>query len=71
MGFFDKAKRMMAKGKDKAEDLADDHGEQIVKGIDKATDAIDGKTKGKYADQLDKVDDAAASGVDKLRKTER
>jgi hypothetical protein len=48
----------------KARGLVDEHGDQIAKAVDKATDAVDKKTKGKYADQLEKVD-AAAEKLDK------
>lgn len=34
--------------------------EKIAAGVDKATDAIDKKTHGKYHDKLEKVDDASA-----------
>jgi len=34
--------------------------EKIAAGVDKATDAIDKKTGGKYHDKLEKVDDASA-----------
>ena len=49
MGLFDKAKK-----------LAEDNKDKIADGVDKATDVVDDKTGGKYTDQLDKVDDAAA-----------
>lgn len=42
----------------KAKQLADKHGDKIAKGVDKATDLVDKKTKGKYHDKLDKVDKA-------------
>ena len=43
----------------KAKGLVDEHGDKVAKAVDKATDVVDKKTKGKYADQLKKVDDAA------------
>ena len=42
-----------------AKGLVKEHGDQIAKAVDKATDVVDDKTKGKYADQLEKVDQAA------------
>jgi hypothetical protein len=39
--------------------LVDEHGDQVASAVDKATDLVDGKTKGKYRSQLDKVDQAA------------
>jgi hypothetical protein len=50
-----------------AKDLVDKSGDKIASGVDKATDKIDEKTKGKYRDKLDKVD-AAAQKLDKTAK---
>ena len=54
MGLFGKAKMFAEKNKGKVAD-----------GVDKATDAIDSKTGGKYTDKLQKVDDAAAKYANK------
>jgi len=54
MGFLDKVKDLMSKNKD-AVDTA----------IEKAGDVVDQKTQGKYAQQVDKVQDAAKKAVDK------
>ena len=51
----------------KAKDLVDKKGDKIAAGVDKVTDKIDQKTKGKYHDKLEKVDSAAA----KLDKTDK
>ncbi|MCB0995546.1 MAG: antitoxin [Acidimicrobiales bacterium] len=59
MGAFDKIK-------DKAKDLAESSGDKIAAGVDKATDFIDDKTKGKFHDKLEKVDGLAQ----KLDKTD-
>ena len=53
MGLFSK------RNIDKAKALAEKNAGKIAKGVDKATDAVNKKTKGKYADKLQKVDDAA------------
>jgi 3-oxoacyl-ACP reductase-like protein len=45
--------------------VVDKQGDKIAAGVDKATDVVDKKTKGKYADKLAKVDKLA----DKLDKT--
>ena len=42
-----------------AKDLVDKSGDKIASGVDKATDKLDEKTKGKYHDKLEKVDAAA------------
>jgi MT0933-like antitoxin protein len=54
MGFMDKVKGLVSKNADKV-DMA----------IDKAGDIVDQKTQGKYAGQIDKVQDAAKKAVDK------
>ncbi|BBY56585.1 antitoxin [Mycobacterium koreense] len=54
MGFLDKAKDLLSKNADK-----------VDQAIDKAGDFVDGKTEGKYADTVDKVQDAAKKAVNK------
>ena len=54
MGFLDKVKGLVSKNADKVE-----------MAIDKAGDIVDQKTQGKYAGQVDKVQDAAKKAVDK------
>lgn len=48
MSFFDKIKGLVAKNADKVDTV-----------IDKAGDLVDKKTQGKYAEHVDKVQDAA------------
>lgn len=43
---------------EQAKDFADKHDEQIDKGMDKAGDAADEKTGGRYSEQIDKAVDA-------------
>jgi uncharacterized protein YjbJ (UPF0337 family) len=54
MGFLDKLKGLVSKNADKVDSA-----------IDKAGDIVDQKTQGKYAGQVDKVQDAAKKAVDK------
>ncbi len=54
MGFLDKAKDLLAKNADKVDSA-----------IDKAGDLVDEKTQGKYAETVDKVQDAAKKAVAK------
>jgi hypothetical protein len=42
----------------KAKDLAADHPDQVDSGIDKAGDAVDGRTGGQHASQVDKAQEA-------------
>jgi ABC-type transporter Mla subunit MlaD len=59
MGIFDKIKKQ-------AGDAVDKHGGQISKGIDKAADFADSKTKGKHTGQIGKGSTAAKNVLDKL-----
>jgi hypothetical protein len=52
MGIFDKAK-----------DALSEHSEHVDTGIEKAGDFVDDKTENKYAEQVDKGQDFAASRV--------
>ena len=54
MSFLDKAKDLLSKNADKVDTA-----------IDKAADIVDSKTQGKYADKVDKVQEAAKKAVDK------
>ena len=54
MGFLDKVKSLVSQNADK-----------VDQAIDKAGDIVDQKTQGKYASQVDKVQDAAKKAVDK------
>ena len=56
MGFLDKVKDLMSKNKGAVESA-----------IDKAGDVVDQKTQGKYADKVDKVQEAAKKAVDKTK----
>ncbi|HEY3561745.1 MAG TPA: antitoxin [Kribbella sp.] len=52
MGMFDNMK-------DKAEDLASEHPDQVNEGLDKVGDFANEKTGGKFEDQIDKGQDFA------------
>ena len=52
MGFLDKAKDLLAKNSDKVDTA-----------IEKAGDLVDKRTQGKYASQVNKVQDAAKKAV--------
>ncbi|MFI1951213.1 antitoxin [Streptomyces xinghaiensis] len=52
--------------RDKAEDLAETHGETIAQGLEKAGDFIDEKTDGKYGEQIDTGVDKAQGLVERL-----
>jgi len=51
---------------DKVRGLLGQHNEKIDQGIDKAGDVVDDKTGGKHAAHVDKAQDAAKDGIDKI-----
>ncbi|MDT3442311.1 antitoxin [Pseudofrankia sp. BMG5.37] len=66
---FDNLKDLAGKAgdlKEKAEDLADEHGDQINDGLEKAGDFVDDRTGGKHGDKIDTAVDKAQDLVDKL-----
>ncbi|WP_189954259.1 antitoxin [Streptomyces alanosinicus] len=52
--------------KDKAEDIAEEHGDKIAQGLEKAGDLIDERTDGKHSDTIDTAVDKAQGLVEKL-----
>ncbi|MET0197193.1 antitoxin [Rhodococcus sp. RS1C4] len=59
MGFADNLKGIVDKGKE----LAAENSDKIEDVVDKAGDFIDDKTGGKYADKVDKVQEAAKKAI--------
>jgi len=59
VGAFDSIKGLA----DKAKDFAAKNPDKVDGVIDKAGDAIDSKTGGKYADKVDKAQDAAKKAL--------
>jgi hypothetical protein len=53
----------------RAKGLVDRNGDKIAAAVDKGTDLVDKKTKGKYSDKLEKLD-AAAEKLDKTKPDE-
>ncbi|HEX6446364.1 MAG TPA: antitoxin [Streptosporangiales bacterium] len=52
--------------RDKAEDAAADHPDQVNEGIEKAGDFADDKTGGKYSDQIDQGQEKVGDYVEGL-----
>jgi hypothetical protein len=59
MGFFDKLRKNATKA-------VDEHGDKISRGLDKAAETVDKKTKGKYSGQIDTGVGKAKEGLDRL-----
>jgi hypothetical protein len=66
MGLLDNLKAKAGLLKDKAGDLAQQHGDKIETGLEKAAKAVDEKTKGKYSNQINSGTDKAKGAIDKL-----
>lgn len=64
MSFMDTLKGKLGMSKDKAGDLAREHGDRIDSGIEKSGQAADSRTGGKYGEQIDTGVDKAKGAVD-------
>lgn len=71
MGLLDRLKKQAPGLKDKATDLARDHGDTLDSGIEKAADLADKATKGKYTGQIDGAAGKAKDAVDDLDKPQQ
>ncbi len=52
--------------KEKAEEIAEDHGDKISAGLEKVGDFIDDKTDGKYSDKINTGVDKAQDYVERM-----
>ncbi|MFD5630170.1 MULTISPECIES: antitoxin [unclassified Streptomyces] len=66
MGLLDNLKAKLAPAKDKVSDLAQQHGDKVGQGLDKAARVVDEKTKHKYSDKIVTGTDKAKGAVDRL-----
>ncbi|MDV9192479.1 antitoxin [Streptomyces sp. SR27] len=66
MGLLDSLKAKLAPAKDKVADLAQQHGDKIDHGIEKAAKLVDEKTKGKYSDKIHSGTDKAKDALDRI-----
>ncbi|MEU0404393.1 antitoxin [Streptomyces sp. NPDC006197] len=66
MGLMDSLKAKLAPAKDKVADLAQQHGEKIDHGLEKAAKLVDEKTKGKYSDKIHTGTDKAKGAIDRI-----
>ncbi|MYS10927.1 antitoxin [Streptomyces sp. SID6041] len=66
MGLLDSLKAKLGPAKDKVADLAQQHGDKIDHGIDKAAKMVDEKTKGKYSDKIHTGTDKAKDALDRI-----
>ncbi|MEV0847091.1 antitoxin [Streptomyces sp. NPDC049954] len=66
MGFLDNMKARLSPAKDKVADLAQQHGDKVGQGLDKAAKTVDERTKGKYSDRIQSGTEKAKDAVDKM-----
>ncbi|MBT2383902.1 antitoxin [Streptomyces sp. ISL-11] len=66
MGLLDTLKAKLAPAKEKVGDLAQQHGDKIEQGLEKAAKAVDEKTKGKYSRQIRTGTGKAKEAIDRL-----
>ncbi|WP_329414320.1 antitoxin [Streptomyces sp. NBC_00704] len=66
MGLLDNLKARLAPAKGKVTDLAQQHGDKVHHGIDKAARVVDEKTKGKYSDRIHSGTHKAKGAMDRI-----
>ncbi|MGW3633352.1 antitoxin [Streptomyces sp. NPDC005122] len=66
MSLLDNLKAKLAPAKDKVSDLAQQHGDKVTHGLDKAARVVDEKTKGKYSDKIQTGTGKAKGAMDRL-----
>lgn len=67
MGFMDTIKDKLGMAKSKAPGLAQQHGDKIESGMDKAAKTVDSKTGGKYTDKIDTGTSKARDALGNLK----
>ncbi len=66
MGLLDNLKAKLNPAKDKVSGLAQQHGDKIEHGLDKAAKVVDEKTKGKYSDKIQSGTGKAKGAMDRI-----
>ncbi|MEV7886228.1 antitoxin [Streptomyces sp. NPDC002817] len=66
MGLLDNLKAKLSPAKDKVSGLAQQHGDKVQHGLDKAAKVVDEKTKGKYSDKIQTGTGKAKNAMDRL-----
>ncbi|MGW2600337.1 antitoxin [Streptomyces klenkii] len=70
MGLLDTLKAKLAPAKDKIGGLAQQHGDKIEQGLEKAAKVVDEKTKGKYSSQIRTGTGKAKDAIERLAEKE-
>ncbi|MER6180612.1 antitoxin [Streptomyces sp. NPDC001652] len=66
MGLLDNLKAKLSPAKDKVSGLAQQHGDKVQHGLDKAAKVVDEKTKGRYSDKIQTGTGKAKNAMDRL-----
>jgi len=66
MGLLDNLKAKISPAKDKVSGLAQQHGDKVERGLDKAAKVVDEKTKGKYSGKIHSGTGKAKGAMDRL-----
>ncbi|MVO89699.1 antitoxin [Streptomyces sp. p1417] len=66
MGFLNRLKDKLAPAKGKASELAQQHGDKVDQGLDKAAQLVDRRTKGKYSDKIQTGAGKAKDALDRF-----
>ncbi|MFF4363013.1 antitoxin [Streptomyces sp. NPDC001604] len=66
MGLLNNLRAKLNPAKDKVSGLAQQHGDKITHGLDKAAKVVDEKTKGKYSDKIHTGTGKAKGAMDRL-----
>lgn len=66
MGLLNNLKARLNPAKNKVTGLAQQHGDKITHGLDKAAKVVDEKTKGKYSDKIHTGTGKAKGAMDRL-----
>ncbi|MET7730842.1 antitoxin [Streptomyces sp. NPDC005402] len=66
MGLLDNLKAKLSPAKDKVSGLAQQHGDKVQHGLDKAAKVVDEKTKGKYSGKIQSGTGKAKDAMDRL-----
>ncbi|OII63471.1 hypothetical protein BJP40_24310 [Streptomyces sp. CC53] len=66
MGIVDSLKARMGPARERVAGFARQHGDRIDHGIDRAAQAVDRKTKGKYSDKIESGTGKARHAMDRL-----
>ncbi|MET7656793.1 MULTISPECIES: antitoxin [unclassified Streptomyces] len=66
MGLLGSLKARLTPAKSKVSGLAQQHGDKVQHGLDKAAKVVDEKTKGKYSDRIQSGTGKAKGAMDRL-----